>query len=257
VSDPVRVAVLIDCDNISHTLASKIVAEAASYGTLGVKRAYGDWSTEGLKGWSSVLAELAIQPVQQMAWVKGKNATDAALIIDAMDLLYGGNVDLFYLVSSDSDFTRLAIRLRESARRVHGIGGRKTPSSLVNACDRFTFTEVLLGEQLKGLGQSTDHHDQKIGILAEGAAKELAQSPTVVPDVSDVLVPAIRARAQDDGWALLSSVGHYVVANNPSFDSRNYGYAKLGSLVRELPFVEVKEVQGVNNSRQIWVRALD
>ena len=193
-----------------------------------------------------------------MAWVKGKNATDAALIIDAMDLLYGGNVDLFYLVSSDSDFTRLATRLRESARRVHGIGGRKTPSSLVNACDRFTFTEVLMGEQLKGLAQSTDHQDQENGVVAEGAAaKESAEAATVVADVKDALLPAIRAKAQDDGWAPLSSVGAYVVANNPSFDSRNYGYPKLGGLVRELPFVQVKEVQGANNSRQVWVRALD
>src|SRR3954451_24867527 len=145
VADADRVAVLIDCDNISWQLGGAVLAEAAKTGTLGVKRGYGDWSSPYLSGWKSQLPVYAIQPMQQSAYIAGKNATDSALIIDAMDLLYSGNVDVFFIVSSDSDFTRLAMRLRESGRRVYGIGARKTPSAFQNACDRFTYVEVLIG----------------------------------------------------------------------------------------------------------------
>jgi hypothetical protein len=244
----IRVAVLIDCDNISWKLGAAVLAEAASKGTLGVKRGYGDWSSQALSGWKKQLPVLAIQPMQQPAYVAGKNASDSALIIDAMDLLYSGNMDTFFLVSSDSDFTRLAMRLRESGRRVYGIGAQKTPASFQNACDRFTFTEVLGAPQ---------------GVQSEGAAKTDAGAEegdqtkldrSAVPPIREVLVPAIRAMERDDGWAPLSAVGANIVNNHPTFDSRNYGSPRLGQLVRGLDFVEVKQVPGAAGSEQPYVR---
>lgn len=247
-TDASRVAVLIDCDNISWQLGAAVLAEAAGKGTLSVKRGYGDWSSHALSGWKKQLPVLAIQPMQQPAYVAGKNATDSALIIDAMDLLYSGNVDTFFLVSSDSDFTRLAMRLRESGRRVFGIGAQKTPVSFQNACDRFTFTEVLVA--------SADGPTS----AGDGAARapvvtvEDALDATAVPPIEAVLVPAIRAMERDDGWSALSSVGAYIVNNHPSFDSRNYGSPRLGQLVRVLEFVEVKQVASSDGSEHPYVR---
>lgn len=244
-TDAIRVAVLIDCDNISWQLGTVVLAEASSKGTLGVKRGYGDWSSQALSGWNKQLALLAIQPVQQRAYVAGKNATDSALIIDAMDLLYSGNVDIFVLVSSDSDFTRLAMRLRESGRRVFGIGAQKTPVSFQNACDRFTFTEVL---QLPG-GRAPE---EAASPAASGAGEVL--DTAAVPPIEVVLIPAVRAMERDDGWAPLSSVGAYIVKNNPSFDSRNYGSPRLGQLVRRLDFVDVKQVPSSDGAEHPYIR---
>lgn len=246
-ADPIRVAVLIDCDNISWQLGAAVLAEAASKGTLGVKRGYGDWSSQALSGWKKQLPVLAIQPMQQPAYVAGKNATDSALIIDAMDLLYSGNVDAFFLVSSDSDFTRLAMRLRESGRRVFGIGAQQTPVSFQNACDRFTFTEVL-EQPADPAGGSAE------GTAVGSATKADALDVTAVPLLETVLVPAVRAMERDDGWAALSAVGTYIVNNNPSFDSRNYGSPRLGQLVRDLEFVEVKQVASADGSEHPYVR---
>jgi hypothetical protein len=237
-----RVAVLVDCDNTSWRLGEAVLAEAATHGTLSIKRGYGDWSSEYLSGWKGQLAAHAVQPVQQTAYVSGKNATDAALIIDAMDLLYSGNVDAFVLVSSDSDFTRLAMRLRESGRRVYGIGAQKTHVSFQNACDRFTFTEVLRRQDRDGAPATVR------------APAEERLDTTRVPDVVEVLVPAITATMRDDGWAPLSTVGTYVVNNHPTFDARNYGFAKLGMLVRSLAAVEVKSVPAAGGGEQPWVR---
>ncbi|MGY1729215.1 NYN domain-containing protein [Geodermatophilus sp. SYSU D01062] len=251
-------AVLIDCDNISWQLGGAVLAEAAKKGTLGIKRGYGDWSSPYLSGWKDQLSELAIQPVQQSAYIAGKNATDAALIIDAMDLLYSGNVDVFFLVSSDSDFTRLAMRLRESGRRVYGIGAQKTHVSFQNACDRFTFTEVLTGHAADGLGatsgdesSTTVDPDRPAGATTPVWDERLDRS--AVPDIEEVLVPALLATVRDDGWAPLSTVGAYIVNNHPSFDSRNYGFPRLGMLVGSLDFVKVKGVPGPDGSSHPWV----
>ena len=245
----IRVAVLIDCDNISWQLGAAVLAEAAGKGTLGVKRGYGDWSSQALSGWKKQLSVLAIQPMQQPAYVAGKNATDSALIIDAMDLLYSGNVDTFFLVSSDSDFTRLAMRLRESGRRVFGIGAQKTPVSFQNACDRFTFTEVLVQPADAPASAAAEG-----AVPAPGATTDELLDATAVPPIKAVLVPAVRAMERDDGWAALSSVGTYIVNNHPSFDSRNYGSPRLGQLVRGLDFVEVKQVPSPYGSEHPYVR---
>jgi len=243
VVEPHRVAVLIDCDNISHQLCGAIFEETSRHGTLGIKRGYGDWTSPTLTGWKAKLSGHALQPIHQVAYTVGKNATDSALIIDAMDLLYSGNVDVFCLVSSDSDFTRLAMRLRESGKTVYGIGGKKTPVAFQNACDRFTYTEVLSGEKLPTQAESASV------VAAKPAEQELS-----VPAIRGILTPAVKATTADDGWARLSTVGWHVVNQHPSFDSRNYGFAKLGLLVREQAFLEVKDVPLGNGLNQIWVR---
>ena len=245
-----RVAVLIDCDNISWQLSGAVLAEAAKKGTLSIKRGYGDWSSSYLSGWKTQLPLHAIQPMQQPAYIAGKNASDAALIIDAMDLLDAGNVDVFFLVSSDSDFTRLAMRLRESGRRVYGIGAQKTHLSFQNACDRFTFIEVL-----NKLPDDVQPAASPRTAAAAGVDPEQGLDTAAVPDLREILLPALVATVRDDGWAPLSTVGTYIVNNHPSFDSRNYGSPRLGMLVRSLDFVDVKGIAGPDGSEHPWVRA--
>lgn len=224
-----RVAVLIDGDNISHRLASSIIAETSVHGTLSVKRAYGDWGSPLLASWREVLPEHAIQPRQQTAHVAGKNATDFALVIEAMDLLYSGTVDTFCIVSSDSDFTSLAVRLRESGKAVYGLGLKTTSASFRNACDRFTYLEIL---------NATVESD------------DAASAPGLEP----LLRAAVTATTKDDGWSDLARVGQVIVNNDPTFDARNYGYPKLGLLVRRLPYLAVRDVPLPAGKHQVWVR---
>jgi NYN domain-containing protein/OST-HTH/LOTUS domain-containing protein len=267
VNDSVRVAVLLDCDNISHTWARAVLGEAAKHGTLGIKRGYGDWSSERLKNWRPELATYAVQPVQQFAYTTGKNSTDFALVIDAMDLLYSESVDVFCIVSSDSDFTRLAMRLRESGKAVYGIGARKTPTAFQNACDRFTYLEVLEGEPEEPAAPAPRKAAAKAAaaVTPKGAAKAAAKKVTTakkatkatkaqLQELTSLLLPAIEANAKDDGWASLGSVGQYVVNTNPTFDSRNYGYSKLSDLVRDVPRLEVREVPSGNGLVVLHVR---
>jgi uncharacterized protein (TIGR00288 family) len=266
--ETMRVAVLIDCDNISHAWAQAILGEVAKHGTLGIKRGYGDWTNDHLKNWRPELATYAIQPVQQFAYSVGKNSTDFALVIDAMDLLYAGTVDAFCVVSSDSDFTRLAMRLRESGKRVYGIGARKTPRAFQNACDQFTYVELLVG------GDASPEDDSPLSLATAAAkktvkkaapAKKAAKKAAPVkgpatPERSpaqkagDLLLPAVEASADEDGWAPLSAVGSYLTNTNPTFDSRNHGYAKLSALVRDLPQLEVNEVAIGNGRTTLFVR---
>ena len=228
-----KLAVLIDADNAQAAFAHELLAEASRYGTATVKRAYGDWTTPHLKGWKEVLHTLAIQPVQQFSYTSGKNATDSALIIDAMDLLHAGGLDGFCLVSSDSDFTRLATRIRESGRTVYGFGERKTPAAFVAACDKFVFNEILRPQDT-------------VQVPEAQAAESLAP----------LLKAAITATARDDGWASLSTVGSHIGKNDPSFDPRNYGCQKLGELVRRQRFLEVRETPSREGSTttHVYVR---
>lgn len=259
-SDTARVAVLIDCDNISPKLAAALLGETTRYGTLTVKRGYGDWSSGRLAGWRSVLPAFAIQPVQHFAYVAGKNSSDAALIVDAMDLLYSGSVDVFFVVSGDSDFTPLVRRIRESGRKVLGIGPRNTHVSYVNTFDRFTFTEVLASDT--GAVASDEGDDPlELSIDETLPRSELTQAESVIdaeppplPDLREVVSGAIKASQKDDGWAVLATVGWYIVNNIPSFDSRNYGFPKLGALIRSLAYVEVREVPDQNGALQLHVR---
>jgi uncharacterized LabA/DUF88 family protein len=221
-----RMAVLIDADNTSASHASAILEELARYGIPTVKRAYGDWTTQNLVRWKDELHRHAIQPVQQFAYTTGKNSTDSALIIDAMDLLYSGNLDAFAIVSSDSDFTRLATRIRESGKTVYGMGRRRTPPSLVAACDRFIFLEVL--------GRADDAPPQE---------PDSTDAPPL-PDLRRILTSAVETTSQEDGWASLGSLGNYLNNTHASFDPRNYGFSKLSALARAQDYLDVKQADG-------------
>jgi uncharacterized LabA/DUF88 family protein len=232
-SDNPRLAVLIDADNAQASVFHDLLAEVSRYGTATVKRAYGDWTTPHLKGWKDVLHTMAIQPIQQFSYTTGKNSTDASLIIDAMDLLHSSALDGFCLVSSDSDFTRLATRIREAGLVVYGFGEKKTPKPFVAACDKFIYTEIL------GPGEATSVDDQPAAGKLEVQLRD-----------------AIGAALRDDGWAPLSAVGSMLVKNDPAFDPRSFGYPKLGALVREQRYLEVKEVPSEPGSTivQLYVR---
>ncbi len=225
-----KLAILIDAENAQASVVGDLLREVARYGTATIKRAYGDWTTPHLNGWKETLNSFAIQPIQQFRYTIGKNATDSALIIDAMDLLHGGRVDGFCLVSSDSDFTRLATRVREAGLAVYGFGEKKTPPAFVAACDKFIYT----------------------GILRAPVAKPVAiEAPQET--LKSLLIAAIRGAAREDGWAPLSGVGSLVVKSNPAFDSRNYGCDKLGELVRRQPYLTVKAFGGSPNGH-LYVR---
>jgi uncharacterized LabA/DUF88 family protein len=225
--DATRLAVLIDSDNITAKLTTELLEEIAKYGTPTVKRAYGDWTTQHLVTWKEELLRHAIQPVQQFSYTKGKNSTDSALIIDAMDLLYAGNLEGFVIVSSDSDFTRLATRLRESGKTVYGLGRRDTPEPFVAACNRFIYLDLLSQEPA---------------------------DPSSLPDLKPLLSTAISSTAKDDGWSHLGEVGSYLSKSHAAFDARDYGHAKLGELVRSQPYVDVKDVPGPTGLSHLLVR---
>lgn len=232
--DAPTLAVLIDSDNAQAAVISELLAEVAQVGTATVKRAYGDWTTPQLGSWKDVLNVHAIVPVQQFSYTTGKNATDSALIIDAMDLLHGGRVDGFCLVSSDSDFTRLATRIREQGLLVIGFGERKTPKAFVAACDRFLYTDLL--RPAAGAGAAS----QRRGTDDDGA-----------PPLKPFLCEAISAVTQDDGWAPLGMVGSLLLKSDPAFDARSYGFRKLSELVKGQPYLSVKEVPMGPGSQQM------
>ncbi|HTN34055.1 MAG TPA: NYN domain-containing protein [Marinobacter sp.] len=213
-----KLAVLIDADNAQAAICQELLAEISKFGIASVKRAYGDWTTTNLKGWKSHLHKHAIQPIQQFSYTQGKNSTDSSLIIDAMDLLHEARLDGFCLISSDSDFTRLANRIRESGLVVYGFGEKKTPEPFVAACDKFVYTEVLRASE-------------------GGDTKDESSNP----ELKAIIIDAVNAVSRDDGWSPLSAVGSYINKNTPSFDPRNYGYDKLGQLVRSLSYLEIQE----------------
>jgi uncharacterized LabA/DUF88 family protein len=238
-----RMAVLIDGDNAQPSLIDKILAEASKYGTVTIRRTYGDWTTANMGGWKDSLQTFAIQPIQQFRYTIGKNATDSAMIIDAMDLLYSGVVDGFCLVSSDSDYTRLATRIREKGFFVMGIGQKKTPRAFVSACDVFVYTENLL-PQPKPHAKKYDHKE------IPSQEKEL-----IAADPTPLLRQAFDIAVQEDGWAFLGTLGHHLRQLDPGFDARTYGHSQLSSLIRANSKVfEVKEVKGEEGNSVIYVR---
>ncbi|THF58124.1 NYN domain-containing protein [Pseudothauera rhizosphaerae] len=218
-TDEARIALLIDADNCPAAKIEVILDELAKYGVTNVRRAYGNWKSSGLKSWEEVLHEYAIQPIQQFAYTKGKNATDSAMIIDAMDLLYTQKLDGFGIASSDSDFTPLVMRIRANGLKVYGFGEKKTPMPFVNACSRFLYLETL-GEPAR-----TEEGAAAAGVQKK-SAKELKGDTRLVT----LLRNAVEACLEDDGWASLSALGSHI-SNQASFDPRNYGYKKLGDLI--------------------------
>lgn len=234
-----KLAVLIDADNAQPAIADGLLAEVAKYGTAHVKRAYGDWTSNHLKGWKEQLLTQSIQPIQQFGYTSGKNATDSAMIIDAMDLLYSGRFDGFCIVSSDSDFTRLAARIRESGLTVYGFGERKTPDPFVAACDKFIYTEILVGKP------------DEAQPLKPRAVAQLKQDAGLI----NLLRNAIDAASDEDGWAGLGGVGSIVTKQRPNFDSRSYGYVKLSELIAAIDLFEMeRRSPGEGRPRVIYVR---
>ncbi|PWL28113.1 MAG: Maebl [Fluviicola sp. XM-24bin1] len=232
-----NLAVLIDGDNIPSKYIKEMMLEIAKYGNPTVKRIYGDWTKPHLNKWKSVLLEHAINPIQQYSYTTGKNATDSAMIIDAMDILYSGQVDGFCIASSDSDFTRLATRIRETGLTVIGIGEKKTPDPFIVACDRFIYLEIL----------HTDEEDEK-------ATKKKKQVDNINPKLIRLIRQSVTDLADDDGWAFLGEVGALIQKKRPSFDARNYGFSKLTPLIQSTGQFEVDQRDGGGRYKLIYIR---
>ena len=236
-----RIALLIDADNSPAGKIDEILDELANYGVINIRRAYGDWKSRHLNAWEEVLHEYAIQPIQQFAYTKGKNATDSAMIIDAMDLLYTKELDGFGIVSSDSDFTPLVMRIRANGLKVFGFGEKKTPSPFVNACSKFLFLENLgasAESEIKApceVGETAIAAPSPKATAVKLSAKELKSDTRLV----NLLRKAVEAAADDEGWAGLGAVGQHI-SKQASFDSRNYGYAKLKDLYQAIGLFEIQ-----------------
>ena len=263
-----RLAVLIDADNAPRSALGDVMAEVAVYGTPTIKRIYGDWTTPNLASWKPLLLENAITPVQQYGYTTGKNSTDSAMIIDAMDILYTGQVDGFVLVSSDSDFTRLAIRLREAGKKVYGMGEKKTPNPFIVACDKFVYSEVIRSaaqqeraeeaarEEPKEPPKPARRAARKKGAEAAPAPAPEAEPPSRVPkEIITLLADSVEMLADEDGYAPLGEVANLLVRKKRDFDPRNFGFSKLSKLVKALPRFEVDVRQGgQSNMKHFFVR---
>jgi uncharacterized LabA/DUF88 family protein len=251
----IRLAVLIDADNISHQYISGLMEEIARYGNATIKRIYGDWTKPDLAGWKSRLLDFAISPVQQFSYTTGKNATDSAMIIDAMDILYSERTDGFCLVSSDSDFTRLATRLREAGKTVYGIGAQKTPNAFIAACDKFIYLEILGGQPAEEQEPATGQPEQK---PAQKPAQPRKKNTIkkVGPDVIKLISSTINDAEDENGWAYLGEVGTLLLKKQPSFDPRNYGFDKLTPLIKSIGLyeIDVRETAGHSSSKRIYIR---
>ena len=244
-----RFAVLIDAENIPYKNIRGILAEVAKYGTPTLKRIYGDWTNSSLSGWKSYLLENAITPIQQYSYTTGKNSSDSALIIDAMDILYSEKVDGFCIVSSDSDFTRLATRLREAGMKVIGIGERKTPSAFIAACDKFIYIEII-NAPVKNSDQDSNglHRDDTV-------EQDHKNSLDIGNDIIRLISDSVNDVADDNGWAFLADVGNLISKKQPDFDARNYGFSKLTPLVKSLKCFQIEERESGNSRiKHIYIR---
>lgn len=240
-SNELKLAVLIDADNIPYANVKGMMEEIAKYGTPTFKRIYGDWTRPTTAGWKGVLLQNAITPIQQYSYTSGKNATDSAMIIDAMDILYTGRVDGFCIVSSDSDFTRLATRLREAGMKVIGIGEKKTPEPFITACDKFIYLEILSTE------------DTAPDLRAKRAKKDSLQK--MDKRVLNLIKSSINDVADEGGWAFLGEVGTLILKKQPNFDARNYGFRKLLQLMKSIDDIEVDERLGESGgTRHVYVK---
>lgn len=240
----IKLAVLIDGDNIPSAYVKEMMEEIAKYGNPTIKRIYGDWTKPHLIKWKNVLLENAITPIQQYGYTQGKNATDSAMIIDAMDILYSEKVNGFCLVSSDSDFTRLATRLREAGMQVYGIGEKKTPSPFIVACDRFIYIEILKQQVEDDNATANATKKETISNYDKITQKEIRFIAHTIQDLAD-----------DDGWAFLGDVGSLLQKKQPNFDSRNYGFQKLTPLIESITDFEIdKRESGNGRFKLVYVR---
>jgi uncharacterized LabA/DUF88 family protein len=243
-----RLAVLIDADNIPYANVKEMMEEIAKYGTPTFKRIYADWTKPHVGGWKNVLLENAITPVQQYSYTTGKNATDSAMIIDAMDILYTGRVDGFCIVSSDSDFTRIATRLREAGMKVFGIGEKKTPLPFISACDKFIYLEILKAPQ-----ETAKSPEPSKGTKPDSQENEVIRS--IDKGLIRLIADSINDIADEDGWAFLGNLGTLLLKKKPDFDSRNYGFAKLLPLIKSINKFQIDERKsGKANIKHVYVR---
>lgn len=244
-TNDLRLAVLIDADNIPSSHIKEMLEEITKYGTPTFKRIYGDFTKPNLQGWKNVLLEHAISPIQQYSYTQGKNATDSALIIDAMDILYSGKVDGFCIVSSDSDFTRLATRLREAGMKVIGIGEKKTPTPFISACEKFIYIEIL---KSRAAETEKDEKSATLPLQPKGISKIDRKLVQVIADSIDDV-------ADDNGWAFLGELGNAILRKQPDFDPRNYGFSKMLQLIKSIRGIEVDEREtGKGNIRHVYVK---
>ncbi|MGZ3932267.1 MAG: NYN domain-containing protein [Bacteroidia bacterium] len=247
-----RLAILIDADNVPYSNVKGMMEEIAKYGTPTFKRIYGDWTKPTLSGWKNVLLENAITPIQQYSYTSGKNASDSALIIDAMDILYTGRVDGFCIVSSDSDFTRLATRLREAGMKVFGIGERKTLTPFISACDKFIYLEIL-SKAKPAVKENQQAGSKKI----TKSNPQVASSSILKIDESllKLISDSINDIADEEGWAFLGDLGNLLLKKQPNFDPRNYGFAKLYALIKNTGKYEVDERETSNKRfKHVYVK---
>ena len=253
-----RLAVLIDADNASRTAMKDVMAEVAVYGTPTIKRIYGDWTSPNMSTWKSILLETAITPIQQYSYTTGKNATDSAMIIDAMDILYSGNVDGFCIVSSDSDFTRLATRLREAGMKVYGMGEKKTPKPFIVACDKFVYIEVIRAAAQQAAQQEKEAAPQKSSKKSsKKAAQQAVSAPaaSAVPqDMVELIADSLENLCDEDGYTLMGKLSNLLMKKQPDFDPRNYGFSKLSKMIKSLDRFEVDVRQVGDNNTDIYVR---
>ena len=242
-----KLAVLFDADNVPYSHVKQMLDEITKYGNPTIKRIYGDWTKPSISGWKSVLLENAIIPVQQYSYTTGKNATDSAMIIDAMDILHLGQVDGFCIVSSDSDFTRLATRLREAGKFVIGIGEKKTPKPFIVSCDKFIYIEIL------GNNETPNVHESK---TTKEVSKPTKAKDIIGNDIINLLNQSIDDLADDSGWAFLADVGNLILKKKPDFDPRNYGFSKLTPLIESCKthFTIDKRNSGDSRIKHIFVK---
>ena len=242
-----RIAVLIDADNVPYANVREMLEEIARYGTPTFKRIYADWTMPTVSGWKKVLLENAITPVQQYGYTTGKNSTDSAMIIDAMDILYSGKVDGFCIVSSDSDFTRLATRLREAGMKVIGMGEKKTPTPFISACEKFIYLEIL----------KPQHAEEKASTAQ--APKQAAKAPETLNKIDQAFIKliadSINDVADENGWAFLGELRNLLFKKQPDFDPRNYGFPKMLPLIKSLDKFQIDERDtGKSNMKRVYVK---
>ena len=244
-----RLAVLIDADNVPYANIKEMLEEIAKYGTPTFKRIYADWTKPTVSGWKTVLLENAITPIQQYSYTTGKNATDSAMIIDAMDILYSNRVDGFCIVSSDSDFTRLATRLREAGMKVIGIGEKKTLNAFITACDKFIYIEILKPQ--------TSHQEESTTKKVSKKTVAIKNEPLsqMNPRIIKLFSGSINDLADENGWTFLGDLGNLMLKKKPDFDSRNYGFPKLLPLIKSMDSIEIEEREsGKGNIKHIYIR---
>lgn len=258
-----KLAVLIDADNVPPNRIKAMLEEITKYGTPTFKRIYGDWTSSRMSAWKPVLLPYAITPIQQYSYTTGKNATDSALIIDAMDILYSSKVSGFCIVSSDSDFTRLATRLREAGMTVYGMGEKKTPLPFISACDKFIYIEILeapIPEEKPASAVSSVTKRKATAAsrtpIPASAAPPIAKPMSIItPGLVKLVKDSINDLAGDDGWVFLGNLGILLIKKQPDFDSRNYGYKKLTYLIKDIPDLEIQERKGKDSDAlRVFVR---